>query len=103
MVWLVMRPTTTSGRAVWYSGDDSTTAGLRLIPVTPGKSTTTTSRGLGNLLILRIERGCIVQREGSQIGLILCAPRIAGHYHRDIGLRQLVKDQRRQSESFSGR
>lgn len=54
----------TSGRAAWYSADESTTAGRRFTPATPGKSTTTTSPALGKFLIFGVKRGCIVQREG---------------------------------------
>lgn len=60
---LVIRPTTTSGRDVWYTADDRTTAGRRLMPCTPGKSITTTSPALGKLLVLRIEPVGVLQRK----------------------------------------
>ena len=53
-VRLVMSPTITSGRDAWYAADDNTTAGRRLMPVTPGKSMTTTSPALNKVFILGI-------------------------------------------------
>ena len=60
---LVTRPTTTSGRDAWYTADDRTTAGRRLMLCTPGKSITTTSPALGKVLGLRIERAGVLQRK----------------------------------------
>jgi hypothetical protein len=52
-----MRPTTTSGREVWYTAEDKITAGLRLTPVTPGKFTATISPGLNKLILFGIQFG----------------------------------------------
>ena len=60
---LVIRPTTTSGRDAWYTADDRTTAGRRLMPCTPGKSITTMSPALGKVLVLRIEPAGMLQRK----------------------------------------
>jgi len=67
----------TSGRAACRR-DESTTAGLRLRPVTPGKSATTKSPALvGKRMLLRIGVCGVPQRERRNVPNVLMAPGVA--------------------------
>ena len=81
MAWLVIRPTMMSGREAWYTVEETTTAGRRFTPVTPGKSMTTTSPGSNKFLVLRVEAGRIFQREGDEVTLVLIVPIVATIHH----------------------
>lgn len=71
-----------------------TTVGLRLNPVTPRKSSTTTSPGLNERLVLRVHFGGVLQREGHQLTLILLSPSVTALRNNHLGLGQILEDER---------